>query len=123
MNMQIPGHQEKFKKQRLVEKPFLTLSRDVCRKQNKRGILFFAEQPDGAASWQERPMRQLEENSDDVIVDMCTSDLRCPMTKGLMTKRTRFRTNAPAVIRKFAKKKPMQASASKGTTSALPCAY
>ena len=48
-------------------------------------------------------MRQLELISNDVIVDICTQGLRDPMTKGLMTKRTRLRTNAPAAIRKFAR--------------------
>ena len=102
MNMKIPGHQEKLKKQRREDKPFLTFTRAVCRKQHKRGKLFVVEQPDGAASWQESPMRELEDTSEDVIVDMCIQDLPDPMTKGLMTKRTRLRSNASAVIKKFA---------------------
>ena len=82
--------------------PILDFPRKVSEKPQRRGNLFVVEQPDNAASWQERPMRQLEPVSDDVIVDICTQGIRDPMTKGLMTKRTRPRTNAPAFVRKFA---------------------
>ena len=102
MSMKIPGNQERLMQQKLYDHPFLDFTRKVCEKQKRRGKLFVVEQPDNAASWQKRPMRQLEPISDDVMVDMCTQGLRDPMTKGLMTNRTRLRTNAPTVIRKFA---------------------
>ena len=106
MKMKIPGHQNRLMQKRLDDHPFLNFTRKVmlCEKQQRHGKLFVVDQPDSAGSWREPPMRQLEPINEDVIVDMCTQGLRDLVTKGLMTKRTRLRTNTPAVVRKFAKK-------------------
>ena len=78
---------------------------DVAWYQVMHGGLFLVEHPATASSWElpqtSNVLHQYVSEVKIVKFDQCRFDLKSPLTKQPMKKRTKFMTNSPATIRRF----------------------
>ena len=92
--------EEKYQRRLLEARRLLDFAAEIAAFQMARNRFFIFEHPDGASSWNERCLTDLQDEDNEVFVtrfDQCVYGLKCPYTQEPIRKRTRLLTNLPEV--------------------------
>ena len=98
--------EETFQRRLLEARRLLAFAAEIAAFQMKQNRFFIFEHPDGARSWNESCLTDLQDERQVFVTrfDQCVFGLKCPYTQEPIRKRTRLLTNLPEVNEIFGDK-------------------